>query len=400
MEDTLSDLPNLDLLAEFEASTLTLATASVAEEAAEKAAAEEAAAEKAAAQAAVRDLCAQAERLLTRLKDKQLEEQRQATEEMVDDFLNDVIARASALQLVDEAISAAAASTDLWRRIQKQNEEVELEWREGERRKGERAVVGENAVVGEPMAVSRPPFGQVASQSSPLLSPKLGAIKPISDWSLSLEDPSRFGMESPECAALPAPEILAEILAIPMLYLEDAGAKELAAELAAAAVAQAEAGVQACERLPPRAEEAAMSSFVAELAHAVAAEVLGTAFTKTVALLEEVAAAADEAEEKAEEAAAPEEEEAEQEAAAAEEEAEEAGEAAEEAIQGEGPSSPNAEEADALGLLEMIDASDIEAHIHAFEALETEALGEPNGEEEGEDEMVDEDGWQLVEADA
>jgi len=49
---------------------------------------------------------------------------------------------------------------------------------------------------------------------------------------------------------------------------------------------------------------------------------------------------------------------------------------------------------------EMIDASDIEAHIHAFEALETEALGEPNGEEEGEDEMVDEDGWQLVEADA
>jgi hypothetical protein len=211
-------------------------------------------------------------------------------------------------------------------------------------------------------------------------------------------------MESPECAALPAPEILAEILAIPMLYLEDAGADELAAELAAAAVAQAEAGVQACERLPPRAEEAAMSSFVAELAHAVAAEVLGTAFTKTVALLEEVAAAADEAEEEAEEAAAPEEEEAEQEAeqeaAAAEEEAEEAGEAAEEAIQGEGPSSPNAEEADALGLLEMIDASDIEAHIHAFEALETEALGEPNGEEEGEDEMVDEDGWQLVEADA
>jgi hypothetical protein len=340
---------------------------------------------------------------------------------MVDDFLNDVIARASALQLVDEAISAAAASTDLWRRIQKQNEEVELEWREGERRKGERAVVGENAVVGEPMAVSRPPFGLVASQTSPLLSPKLGAIKPISDWSLSLEDPSRFGMESPECAALPAPEILAEILAIPMLYLEDAGADELAAELAAAAVAQAEAGVQACERLPPRAEEAAMSSFVAELAHSVAAEVLGTAFIKTIALLEEVAAAADEAEEKAEEAAAEEEEEAEQEAAAAEEEEEEAGEAAEEAIQGEaavkreaavkgeaaeeaiqgeGPSSPNAEEADALGLLEMIDASDIEAHIHAFEALETEALGEPNGEEEGEDEMVDEDGWQLVEADA
>jgi hypothetical protein len=387
----------LDLLAEFEASPLTLAMASVAEEAAEKVAAEEAVAEKAAAQAAVRDLCAQAERLLTRLKDKQLEEQRQATEEMVDDFLNDVIARASALQLVDEAISAAAASTDLWRRIQKQNEEVELEWREGERRKGERAVVGENAVVGEPMAVSRPPFGLVASQTSPLLSPKLGAIKPISDWSLSLEDPSRFGME---CAALPAPEILAEILAIPMLYLEDAGAGELAAELAAAAVAQAEAGVQACERLPPRAEEAAMSSFVAELAHSVAAEVLGTAFTKTVALLEEVAAAADEAEEEAEEAAAPEEEEAEQEAAAAEEEAEEAGEAAEEAIQGEGPSSPNAEEADALGLLEMIDASDIEAHIHAFEALETEALGEPNGDEEGEDEMVDEDGWQLVEADA
>jgi hypothetical protein len=186
---------------------------------------------------------------------------------------------------------------------------------------------------------------------------------------------------------LPAPEILAEILAIPMLYLEDAGADELAAELAAAAVAQAEAGVQACERLPPRAEEAAMSSFVAELAHSVAAEVLGTAFTKTVALLVEVAAAADEAEEKADEAAA-----------AAEEEAEEAGEAAEEAIQGEGPSSPNAEEADALGLLEMIDASDIEAHIHAFEALETEALGEPNGDEEGEDEMVDEDGWQLVEA--
>jgi hypothetical protein len=397
VEDTLNDLPNLDLLAEFEASTLTLAMASVAEEAAEKAAAEEAVAEKAAAQAAVRDLCAQAERLLTRLKDKQLEEQRQATEEMVDDFLNDVIARASALQLVDEAISAAAASTDLWRRIQKQNEEVELEWREGERRKGERAVVGENAVVGEPMAVSRPPFGLVASQTSPLLSPKLGAIKPISDWSLSLEDPSRFGME---CAALPAPEILAEILAIPMLYLEDAGADELAAELAAAAVAQAEAGVQACERLLPRAEEAAMSSFVAELAHSVAAEVLGTAFTKTVALLEEVAAAADEAEEEAEEAAAPEEEEAEQEAAAAEEEAEEAGEAAEEAIQGEGPSSPNAEEADALGLLEMIDASDIEAHIHAFEALETEALGEPNGDEEGEDEMVDEDGWQLVEADA
>ena len=416
VEETVSDLPNLDLLAEFEASTLTLATESVSAEAAEKAAAEKAAAEnaaaaetaaaetaaaeeavaeKAAAQAEVSDLCAQAERLLTRLKDKQLEEQRQATEEMVDDFLNDVIARASALKLVDEAISAAAASTDLWRRIQKQNEEVELEWREGERRKGERAVVGENAVVGEPMAVSRPPFGLVASQTSPLLSPKLGAIKPISDWSISLEDPSRFGMESPECAALPAPEILVDILAIPMLDLEDAGANELAAELAAAAVAQAEAGVQACERLPPRAEEAAMSSFVAELAHSVAAEVLGTAFTKTVALLEEVAAAADEAEEKAEEAAE-EEEEAEQEAAAAEEEAEEAGEAAEEAIQGEGPSSPNAEEADALGLLEMIDVSDIEAHIHAFEALETEAHGEPNGE----DEMVDEDGWQLVEGDA
>jgi hypothetical protein len=111
VEDTLNDLPNLDLLAEFEASPLTLAMASVAEEAAEKAAAEEAAAEKAAAQAAVRDLCAQAERLLTRLKDKQLEEQRQATEEMVDDFLNDVIARASALQLVDEAISAAAVTS-------------------------------------------------------------------------------------------------------------------------------------------------------------------------------------------------------------------------------------------------------------------------------------------------
>ena len=402
VEETVSDLPNLDLLAEFEASTLTLATESVSAEAAEKAAAEKAAAEnaaaaetaaaetaaaeeavaeKAAAQAEVSDLCAQAERLLTRLKDKQLEEQRQATEEMVDDFLNDVIARASALLLVDEAISeafsSAAASTDLWKRIQEQNEEVELEWREYELRKGELALVG------EPMAISRPPFGLEASHTSPLLSPKLGAIKPISDWSLSLEDPSRFGMESPEWAALPAPEMRP----IPMLSLDDAGADdELAAKLAAAAVAQAEAGVQACVRSPPRAEEAAMSLFVAELAHVVAAEVLETAFTKTVALLEA---------EEAEEAVAAEEEEGE---AATEEEAEE--EAAKGAIQEEGPSSPIAEEeADALGLLEMIeiiDANDIEAHIHAFEALETEAHGEPNGE----DEMVDEDGWQLVEGDA
>ena len=189
-----------------------------------------------------------------------------------------------------------------------------------------------------------------------------------------------------------------------MLSLDDAGADdELAAKLAAAAVAQAEAGVQACVRSPPRAEEAAMSLFVAELAHVVAAEVLETAFTKTVALLEEEAEEAvaaeeeeeEEEEEEAEEAVAAEEEEGE---AATEEEAEE--EAAKGAIQEEGPSSPIAEEeADALGLLEMIeiiDANDIEAHIHAFEALETEAHGEPNGE----DEMVDEDGWQLVEGDA